>query len=141
LDEQGEKQTKPDNTRRKTKSAVKTLRDQTVLVKAIGGKSASQIASEVGLTRQTVSEILNSDEAKAAITDQISRINGRLAEGIEDAIKTVLAAVKTDYPAARDLLRHFGALRQDIEFTATRRLTLEELVTGANAAITEDSEC
>jgi DNA-binding CsgD family transcriptional regulator len=57
---------KPKNsegTRRK--GNAKQLRDQTITALAMDGKSGIEIAKEVGVTPQTVSEVLNSDEVKA----------------------------------------------------------------------------
>lgn len=119
------KTTKPDKTRR---SAVKSIRDKAVMQKALEGKGPSEIAKEVGLTRQTVSGILNSDEMK----EIVAGIDRQLAGGIQDAIKTVLGAVKNDFAAARDLLRNFGSMKNRVEHEHKGTL-LEDIIGGSFA--------
>lgn len=113
------------------RQAAKELRNKTIIAMAMAGKSGNDIAKAVGITPQTVSVILNSDDVKARISD----LDARLAEGLEDALRTVLEAVKTDYGAARDLLRNFGAMQARVQLEH-KGLSLEELVAGSN----EDSE-
>ena len=112
-------------TRQKRRSPVKELRRGLVVSKAMQGLSVGAIAEESNLSRSAVSRILNSEEVRA----KVSEINARLAVGIDDAITTVLAAVKSEYPAAKDLLQHYGFMRAKAELQAT--LKLDELIGGS----------
>lgn len=104
--------TKGDKTRRKVKeSGVKKLRDQAIIQKALEGKKTQEIAAEVGVTRQTVSEVLNSEDVKK----KVKEIDARLAAGIDDAIQTVLYSVKDNYDAAYDLLKNFGSMKTSVD--------------------------
>lgn len=119
--------TKGDKTRQ-PRGGKKLIRDQQVFEKALAGKKTQQIADEVGVSRQTVSEILNSDEVKS----RIQQIDERLSNGIDDAIKTVLEAVKDDFFAARALLQNFGAMHAKVDAKHSGSLTLEQLVSASN---------
>ena len=112
-------------TRQKMRSTAKELRRGLVVSKAMQGLSVGAIAQESNLSRSAVSRILNSEEVRA----KVSEINARLAVGIDDAITTVLSAVKSDYPAAKDLLQHYGFMRAKAELQAT--LKLDELIGGS----------
>lgn len=106
--------TKDDKARQRAtrrKSGAKELRDLTILEKAKAGETANEIAEDLGVHRATVSKVLNSDEMKA----RIKVIDAQLSEGIPDAVALILLAVKTDYIAARDLLKNFGSMKQQID--------------------------
>lgn len=98
------------------------------MVEAMKGRTVTDIAEELNLSRQQVSRILNSEE----ITKRITEIDGRLIQGLDDAIVTVLTAVKTDYLAARDLLRNFGSMSAQIRLHHSGSSTLEDLVAGSS---------
>lgn len=106
--------TKPDKSRQRH-SVKKKLRDQTIIAKAMAGETTVQIAEEMGMHRQQVSKVLNSEEVKA----KVKEIDAKLAQGIDDAIDTVLSAVKVDYVAARDLLKNYGSMKQAIDLNHT----------------------
>jgi predicted transcriptional regulator len=115
MEEVGNSGQKPTNPpKRRKQSAAKALRDQAVLASSLTGMTNQAIANEVGLSRQQVSKILNSDQVKL----EIQSLQSRLAAGIEDALQTVLAAVKFEYEPARDLLKNFGAYQTKIELSA-----------------------
>ncbi len=78
----------------------------------------------MGISRQTVSTVLNSNQARAPLEE----IERRLAVGIDDAITTVLATVKTDFGAAKELLRGFGAFKVKLDVNHEAEPTLAELV-------------
>lgn len=118
----GEKRTKRDKTAQKVGSAAKDLRQQNIFAQTMAGRTAGEVASSMGMSRSQVSRVLNSEDVKA----KISEIDRKLAGGLDDAIATVLKEVKFSYPAARDLLRGFGALK--IKFELAGKITLEELV-------------
>jgi predicted transcriptional regulator len=117
----------PTKTGKRRRSGAKKLRDTTVIAKAMAGGTTVEIAKEMGLTRQTVSEILNSDEVKA----KVAEIDARLAVGIEDAIATILREAKTDPNVAMRLLQNFGAMGTKVKHTHDGTLTLEQLIGGA----------
>jgi transcriptional regulator with XRE-family HTH domain len=120
------KTTKPAKTRQ-PKVGAKVLRDEAVIAMRLSGEKTAAIARKFGITRQTVSEILNSKTAE----ERIEKIDRELMRGLAAAIVTVLRAVKFDYKAARDLLRNFGAMRQKIELKHGGKVTLAELVAGS----------
>lgn len=100
----------------KVTSGMKRLRDKKVLSLAMEGKKTTQeIADEVGLTRQTVSGILNSGDAKTLLRE----IDSKLRAGIDGAINTVVTMARAEYTPARDLLRNFGAMKLKVNLEHT----------------------
>ena len=106
--------TKPDGTKRK--QGAKAGRNARIIAEAATGKTATAIAAEVGLTRQTVSEILNSDEAKA-----IHRAaENKLAASLVKCVDTVLDNVEVRFgpqalQAALSVLKSHGLIRDKVE--------------------------
>lgn len=116
---------------RRKKGGVKAFRDHAVIAAAARGKKTTEIAAELQICRQTVSEILNSDDA----VKYLKEIEDALAKGIDSAIATILVTVKTDYHAARDLLRSFGVLRAPINVNHTGVVSLERIIAGSNDVV------
>ena len=140
-----ENPTKKDNRRQKHdgKRGAKALRDRAVIEKAMEGKKTTEIASDLGMSRQAVSQVLNSDQVKAKIKD----IDARLAQGIDDAIDLVLQAVKVDYDAAYDLLKNFGSMKAGVDLNhrfpkplVIKRLDGSTTVLGTEADLTEEEK-
>lgn len=108
--------TKSDKTRKKDAGAAMKLRNAAIQAKAIQGQSGQEIAKEMGLSYQHVSKILNSAEMKA----KVKEIDARLAALVDDAIETVRIAVTdrgdlgTAYRAARDVLKNFGSMKDNV---------------------------
>ena len=93
------------------RSNAKRIRDAAILKRSLEGAYTYEIAKEFNLSRQTVSEILNSPSAKA----KADKINEQLDSMIPMALKTVFDSIKSgDALLARDLLRSKGAL-QDLK--------------------------
>ena len=107
--------TKPHKNARKPGGMAKKIRDQKILAAALEGKQNSEIADELGVTVGTVSRALNSEEMKA----RIKNIDLELAQYIPIAIKTVGEKVATEYIAARDLLKNFGSMKQQLDVSHT----------------------
>lgn len=118
------------------KKGAKAFRNLAVTLKAVTGAGVDEIAKEMGVSRCTVSRIVNSDEARAVLHS----INTRLLAGIDDAIATVLLAVKTDFLAARDLLRHHGAMSASVKIAHSGVFTLEEMIAGSNDDSKKDDD-
>jgi transposase len=113
--------------RQKKARGSRDLRDSVIVAKAMTGMSGAAIAEEMRVSRHTVSKALNSDQVK----EQIHDLEARLAAGLDDAVRTVLEAVKVDYLAARDLIRSRGAMQARVNLELSQKLTLEELVEGS----------
>lgn len=128
--------TKPDKTRQPKKTTgAKNLRAKTIIAKALAGEKTADIAKDLGVSRQTVSAALNSDEVKK----KVSEIDQVLAKGIDDAIRTVLNAVKYDYDAAYDLLKNFGSMKSAVDLhhqfpkpVVIKRANGEEIILGTD---------
>lgn len=93
------------------KRGAKALRNEVIVSKAMAGQTTTQIAKELDISRATVSKVLNSVE----ISEKVKTIEGRLALGIDDAIATILDAVKRDPKVARLLLQNFGSFANKSE--------------------------
>lgn len=76
--------TKPDKSRQATPK--RKIRAAQVVQKTLEGKKQGEIAEELGIERQTVSEILNSEESAAIIeklTDRVTRLAEKIMERFE----------------------------------------------------------
>lgn len=85
----------------------KKLQVREAMAKYAEGKTTSEIGDEMGVTRQTVSKLLNSEESKAILDkadDSITRMITKIIKKSEriidrgqdsDAIKLMLAFMKT----------------------------------------------
>lgn len=134
--------TKRDKTRQPG-TPGKKLRDQEVIRKRMEGKKTQAIADEMGMSRQKVSEILNSEQVKKLIT----QIDNQLASGIEDAVQTVLAHVKFDYDAAYDLLKNFGSMKTNMTLehkfpkaVVIKRPSGEQVILGTEQNLEDEKE-
>lgn len=98
-------------TDKRRQSNAKRIRDAAIMKRAAEGAYTYEIAKEFKLSRQTVSEILNSPSAKA----KADAINAQLDTMIPMALKAVFDSIKAgDALLARDVLRSKGAL-QDLK--------------------------
>lgn len=97
------------------KSAGKALRDSVIVSKALAGKSNTEIAEELNLDRGTVTRALNSEGIKR-LTEEI---DGKLAAGVDKAIKVVLDSAAKDLGTAIDLLKNFGSMRTSLKLEHT----------------------
>lgn len=105
---QAENPKKPEKTRR---SGKKAIRDQAIIADAMGGMKGKSLAEKYDLSEQTISEILNSPDAKA----RAELIQKEIVAMVPHALKTLFDSIKVgDYLAARDVLRSTGAL-QDLK--------------------------
>lgn len=98
-----------------SKSPAKALRDSAIVSHALSGKSNVAIAREMGIDRETVAKVLNSDDMK----ELCAEIDGKLAAGVNEAIKVVLDSAKKDLSTAIDLLKNFGSMRSSLKLEHT----------------------
>ena len=102
------KKKKPEKPR---KSGKKQLRDQMIITKAAAGAKGRELAKEFNLCEQTISEILNSKDAK----ERRDKVQAQIDAMVPHALRTVFDAIKNgDGLLARDVLRSTGAM-QDLK--------------------------
>lgn len=102
-----------------TEITGRDIKNLKVMELAASGKfSQSEIGEQVGLTRQSVNAILNSDQAKSFI----ERARSRLLELQDSAVATLEAAMadrdkdmKTAVQAATTILKGLGTLTEKIQ--------------------------
>lgn len=142
-----DKLTKPDKKRRK--SMAKEIRASAIVAKSLAGDTATEIANDMGLARQTVSKILNSEEVKA----KIKVLDAQLANLIDPSLETIKMAVEaryTDlavaYKAARDVLKNFGSMKEsvDVNHQFPKPLVIEshdgkQVILGTTADLKEET--
>lgn len=123
------------------KSPVKKLRNAKMLADAAAGMTVTDIAKKYDMSRSKASAVLNSDQVKA----KVKEIDNKLAQGLDDAIDTVLRAVRVDYNAAYDLLKNFGSMKTSVDLNhqfpkpvVIKRRNGEEVVLGTTADQKED---
>jgi predicted transcriptional regulator len=111
LDQAGGKIKMAKDGKKRQPGAGKKLKDATIIARSLAGETAGEIAADIGMSRQHVCKILNSDEVKA----KAKEIDGRLAGAIDDAVETIMQAVKFDVNAAIKLLKNFGSMRESVD--------------------------
>jgi predicted transcriptional regulator len=105
------------------------------------GLSTQAIADRLGITRQTVSEYLNSRDVKEIIQSARDRLKN-LVEASVDVYAMSLSNAKSDMTnaqrAARDVLKNYGLLREEVDLnhnfpkpTVIKRVDGTEIVLGA----------
>ena len=93
--------------KRRQKSPGKAMRDESIFADAAKGLNNNEISKKYSISRQRVSEILNSPDAKAR-ADEIQK---EVIAMVPLALKTLFDSIQIgDYLAARDVLRSTGAL-------------------------------
>jgi hypothetical protein len=125
--------------RKKPRAGSKKLRDQKIITKAINGESVTNIAKDMGMARQTVSGILNSEEVKA----MIKAGENKMVEMVPLALKRVNDAMEDKYNAAGErcalaVLKSTGVLKDNTNVSHTfpepvviRRKDGSEIVLGS----------
>lgn len=101
----------PQKPAKSSKSPAKALRDSAIIAGSLAGKTNVAIAAEMGIDRETVAKVLNSDDMKRLTGE----IDAMLANGIKDAVSVILKHAKKDYGAATDLLKNFNSMRTSLK--------------------------
>jgi DNA-binding MarR family transcriptional regulator len=115
--EEREYMTKMDKKRHKG-GAKKKIQDQLVVTHAMMGKKTVEIADELGIARQTVSKILNSEDTKRML--EVNR--SRITQLTDKAVNVMEAALDNQYldgnnalKAALPILKTAGLIKESVD--------------------------
>lgn len=121
---------------------AKEARNLSIRAEAAAGKTATQLAKDYGLTRQTVSEILNSEQTAELLRnseDRVKRLIGKALDRLEAALEDPVDGTN-GLKAALAVLKSFGLLRDSVELNhnfprpvVIERLSGAEVVLGTTA--------
>lgn len=96
------------NHRKASHRKANALRDSKILTEVAQGKNQSQVARELGVSRDTVRKALSRED----IQSRVAEIDAILFDALEQAAQVIVSAVHSgDYVAARDLIKNFGGMR------------------------------
>lgn len=98
------------------KPSSKALRNSNIRARATRGEPVTTIAAELGLNKDTVYKVLNSEETKRILKNAESELTRGVTKAVERMIKMLdndddNAAIK----AALPILKNFGLLKDKIE--------------------------
>ena len=103
--------------RAKGDSNAKKLKNATILASAIAGKSTTEIAAAMEMSRAQVKRILNSDETRAIVEAAESRITELIEKAIcayEEILDNPIDATNRRN-VARDILKNAGLIRETVD--------------------------
>lgn len=125
-------------------SAAKEARNLAIRAEAAAGKTATELAKDYGLARQTVSGILNSEQTAELLRnseDRVKRLIGKSIDRLEAALEDP-ADSTNGLRAALAVLKNFGLLRDTVEMNhnfprpvVIERLDGCEIVLGTSADV------
>lgn len=129
-------------------TSAQSLRDARIFGMAAAGKTQSEIGQAVGLSRQSVGVILNSEDAKKLVEQAKSDIQALLGEAvatIQYALSRREEDTKTAAHAALTILKGCGALTEKVEHTVmkpfiVRMLDGTEIVMGHRSENEDESD-
>lgn len=132
---------------------AKALRNQQILAKAVEGSTNNEIAAELDLHRNTVSKVLNTENAKDAAKyaqEKLREMVGLALETVADTMKQkegLEPAWPSALSAATLVLKNVGAIQDKLDLThrfpkPTRiiRASGEEVILGSNAEKQQEEE-
>jgi DNA-binding XRE family transcriptional regulator len=133
---------KPDKTRRK--NSARELRDSLIQARVIAGEKQQDIAREIGLSPQTVSEILNSDDQKKTIKQAQMKVLAMMdlaLETLRDAMTDRYSDMPSALKASLSVLKNYGVIREKVDLQHHfPKPTIIERLDGSQVILTAKSD-
>jgi predicted transcriptional regulator len=104
--------------RKKGDGQGQDLRNSGIFAAAAAGKKQGDIANEFGVSRKTVNQLLNSDEAKRMVEQGRSVLQTYISEAVEtlaDAMRDRASNMPVAVQAATTILKGLGVLNEKID--------------------------
>lgn len=109
---------KPNTSRKRGRSPAKKIRDQQIVLGAMEGKNATELANEFDLCRQQVTLILSRSEIQAIVKQGESDLAGLVSDAVNilrQAVKGTPVDLGNSLKAALAILKTHGVVKEKSE--------------------------
>ena len=120
-------------------SRLQPLAKAQIISAAIKGRSVAEIREKLGFDKDTIKAVIFNSEEVRQINEKITSL---VRQHLEEAAKTVVAALFVDYKFALEMLDRFNSLPSAPARTATETVaqTAPGVPTGLSAALSPDAK-